>query len=217
MPRKGKGGKRRFRRKKQLSFKKPLMAPKHFCKLRYQTNVSINPGAAGTAAVHTFRANGLYDPDLTGVGHQPRGFDQIMSLYDHYVVLGSKISVTFANTNASVYNKLVGITLQDDGTTSTDVNDYMERSYVSSGMLSATGSQHVITRSLNCSVKRFLGRSSVLSDPQLKGGASSNPTEEAIFHVFGATMQSVDGQVIDCSVIIDYLVAFIEPRDVSQS
>ena len=42
-----------------------------------------------------FVANGAFDPNLTGVGHQPRGFDQFMAGYETFTVTGSKISVNF--------------------------------------------------------------------------------------------------------------------------
>ena len=36
--------------------------------------------------------NGLFDPDITGFGHQPMGFDQLCpTLYQSYVVTGCKM------------------------------------------------------------------------------------------------------------------------------
>ena len=61
-------------------------------KLRYCTQVSI-PGGAGHGS-YQFRANSLYDPDLSGVGHQPMGFDEMSARYLHYQVLGSRIKVS---------------------------------------------------------------------------------------------------------------------------
>lgn len=37
--------------------------------------IDLNPGALGSNAPYTFSANGLYDPNITGSGHQPIGFD----------------------------------------------------------------------------------------------------------------------------------------------
>ena len=41
------------------------------------------------------RANDLRDPEVALGGHQPRGFDDFMNIYDKFTVTGSKISASF--------------------------------------------------------------------------------------------------------------------------
>ena len=50
---------------------------------------------------HVFSANSLYDPDTTGTGHQPRGFDQLSALYKMYRVHTAEFLFTVVNTGAS--------------------------------------------------------------------------------------------------------------------
>lgn len=50
---------------------------------------------AGVSAKHIMRCNSVYDPDKTGVGHQPMWHDLIASVYRKYRVISSKIKVTF--------------------------------------------------------------------------------------------------------------------------
>lgn len=45
-------------------------------------------------ASQDFALGGLYDPDVTGAGHQPYGFDQLMALYARYKVLAVTVSIT---------------------------------------------------------------------------------------------------------------------------
>ena len=40
--------------------------------------------------------NSLFDPNRTGTGHQPYGFDQLSTFYNRYYVTGSKMTVTFS-------------------------------------------------------------------------------------------------------------------------
>lgn len=66
--------------------------------LRYiQTGLNLD-AAASIPAKYYFRANDLFDPDYTGTGHQPMGFDQWMTLYNKFTVTSSKIKVVFNNT-----------------------------------------------------------------------------------------------------------------------
>lgn len=45
----------------------------------------------------TWRANSIFDPDETGTGHQPNGFDQMAALYEKYIVLGSSMTIWVAD------------------------------------------------------------------------------------------------------------------------
>ncbi len=60
--------------------------------LAYADYFSINP-TTGAPATYVFSCNGLYDPNITGTGHQPHGFDQLMQNYKNYQVLSSSIEV----------------------------------------------------------------------------------------------------------------------------
>jgi hypothetical protein len=50
-------------------------------------------GIAGTA--QKFNLNSMYDPDSTGVGHQPYGFDQLMAIYNRFKVHRVEIALQF--------------------------------------------------------------------------------------------------------------------------
>lgn len=58
---------------------------------------------AGAVTDQNFRANSLFDPDRTGTGHQPRGFDQLSAIYNRYRVDSLKWEVRFTASSAG-YN-----------------------------------------------------------------------------------------------------------------
>uniref|UniRef100_UPI004047BAAF hypothetical protein n=1 Tax=Flavobacterium sp. TaxID=239 RepID=UPI004047BAAF len=94
-------------------------------KLRYCTFLDLT-AAGGTVAGNTFAANGIFDPDITGVGHQPLYRDNFAAIYDQYAVLGSKIKVTFLSSAAAL-GHYVGITGDDDATASNNLETLMEQ------------------------------------------------------------------------------------------
>jgi len=59
---------------------------------RYVQSNVLN-AATGSLGIYQFRVNSLFDPDLTGTGHQPYGFDQFKTYYATYLVVKSQITV----------------------------------------------------------------------------------------------------------------------------
>lgn len=75
------------------------LAPQASIKLRYedlQFDLSTEIGNVYFNH-HVFTGNKPYDPDYTGVGVQPYGYDQMMNadMYRRYYCMGSKITVRF--------------------------------------------------------------------------------------------------------------------------
>lgn len=77
----------------------------------FQMNMSL-----GGVANQNFRLNSVFDPDLSGVGHQPRFFDQISPLYFYYTVVGATAECIIGPAPAD--NALVLTYLDGSGGTS---------------------------------------------------------------------------------------------------
>ncbi len=87
--------------------------------LKY-TNFHLNSVTDIPAAgyfVFNYAGNGLFDPDITGVGGQPRGFDQLAALYRRYYVIKSNIEVSFAPDADSVAGLFCGVIPQASSAT----------------------------------------------------------------------------------------------------
>lgn len=206
--------KRRYRKKSYPLMRSPV-AKKMITKLRYNDGFSVDPPSGGISRF-VLSCNGLYDPDVSGTGHQPRGFDQIMPLYDHYVVVGAEIRCMFVNASSAINDQnIVGIALKDTPTQSVLLNDYLETGYVRSKMCSSQDTPVTIT--YKCNPNKFLGRSKPLSDPDLKGSALANPVEQAYFHGFAGSAIAGDGGLVQVNFTVDYIVVFIEPKNPAQS
>lgn len=210
------GGRRTYRRKNnQMVIRKSPMPLRFATKLRYVENFTIDPPATGIAGSYVFDAGGLYDPNITGTGHQPRGWDQLIAMYDHAVVIGSTCTATLTHNSGTNVNEICGMSLRDGQTVDADPNDYLEGGTVRSGHLTTQHPTKIFK--LGYSPKKFLGISKPMASQQLKNSVNSNPTESAYYHIFSAGLNSTNPSEIDVTVVIDYLVVFIEPKDVAQS
>lgn len=178
--------------------------------LRYTQKVSLSSAAAATGH-QVFSANGLYDPDITGSGHQPRGFDQMMELYDHYQVIGAQCKVMFESiTSPSV----CGIALRDTNAVTTNYLDYLEANPANTTftMVTQQNPQHL---TLKYSQKGFFGTGD-LGYPY-RGSAAANPGEQGFFQLFVTDIDDLASETIKALVVIDYIVVFTEPKQPSQS
>lgn len=63
--------------------------------LKYYQQIPYS--AISTPQVYYFRGNSIYDPDYTGTGAQPVGFDQLSVFYSRYNVVGSRIEIKIIN------------------------------------------------------------------------------------------------------------------------
>lgn len=186
--------------------------------LKYSTEVQLNPGVLAPA-VFVLRGNDLYDPEAGVGGHQPRGFDELISMYDHFVVLGSKITATFSPTaNNSSPNLRICLSPQDTSTSLSTMNDYLESGSAKFlAMTNAKNGQAPRSLTMQAGTGKFLGRTSVLSDPQLKGSVSSSPQEQFYWHVGAQGYQSEDAAAVDVQIQMEYIVIFLEPKTPGQS
>ncbi len=73
--------------------------------IRYCDEIALSPGAA--YGQYTYRGNSCFDPDETGVGHQPLYYDQYSAVYSKYKVISSRCRVTAANYNATASASIV--------------------------------------------------------------------------------------------------------------
>jgi hypothetical protein len=196
----------------------PLPARLH-ARLKYvSSGVALSAGV--TPGVHVFSANGLYDPDITGTGHQPRGFDQLIALYDHYVVLKSKCKVEFSAPTSNTL-QVVGVEVQATSTAQSDYIDYTEQPqctfslgpyFASSGAIDSP-KVHEIT----WDAKKFMGIPDPITATKLQGSVSANPADGAFFHVFNQSYEGSVSATIGMLTSIEYDVVFIEPVPVASS
>lgn len=159
------------------------MPSQMFTTVRYVEAFALNPGA-GTNAQYVFSANGLYDPNITGIGHQPRGFDEIMKFYNNYCVNGSKITVQCATsaTATAVENIVVSVFPSiTSAATVTNIWDAIEPK--GCRYLTFTPGATVTTSKPNFQVNNYVNINRWLAqdtndDNTVKGDVSSNPSTQ---------------------------------------
>lgn len=164
---------------------------------------------------YVFSGNGLYDPDNTGAGHQPRGFDQLMALYDHFYVTASKITVWFHSLETVSGDEMMVFVLPSDANTVAAANtDVLEHDNVKLALigLENTGALRAKLEH-QCTTKSQI---STLDYSIIRGTASANPTESWYWHI-GAIGNGSSTLNMVAYVRIEYDSVFSEPKMPGQS
>lgn len=187
--------------------------------LRYADVIDV--GTFGTSVVgYDFTANGLFDPDITGTGHQPMGFDQMMSFFRHYTVIGSKIIVSPQKygDDAGV-TSWVAVTVQRGGSGLTSWSRLLENgncvmSPLGSGADNAGPLPGILQNSVN--VGAFQGVPDPMDDDTLKGDSGSNPATLISYAINFYASATTTGHGL-ATIVVEYDAVFTEPLQMAQS
>lgn len=196
-----------------LGFPKKMMVTH-----RYAHVGTTATGVSGALAVLNFRANSMFDPDQTFLGHQPMYFDQMSALYNHWVVIGSKITITMSQMGSGATDRfpsVVGIYLNDDTVTPGNTVAILENSFTRRSAFTMNAGD---TKTITCkySAKKVFG-GSILGNPNLQGTATTNPAEESFFTLFMDSTSGVTTVNFQYVVRIDYIAIWTELKDLNLS
>lgn len=175
-------------------------------KMRYCATKTLNP-TLGVADHVLFRANGIFDPDQTGVGHQPYGHDTYQSIYNHYLVESATIVIT-PTENA---DGMIGCGLTDDTTVQANFDTIKEVKGTAMKAMGANGTP--------MNVVQYYNRNQIYNPHQEDGYAvfGQDPNELTYFHVWATAKDSTSSDTFTVNVSITYTVSMWELKDLGQS
>lgn len=195
--------------RQDFGFPERLKTKLHYC------DVVQLAASAGNPGIYQFRMNSLFDPDYTGVGHQPQWFDQLSAVYNFYKVLGSKITVTF------VPNQVGDIEINDKGpyivgiTTVSESASFSAATYgalledgnsVNGIIVDKQGGNNAKTLSNTYSPMRDLGLDP--NSSELRVSTGGNPGYVFYANLWCLDMTEAASQDVVCKVEIEFMCEF---------
>lgn len=188
----------------------------YWCKLVYTESLS----SAKEQQQYQYAINDLYDPNVTGTGHQGMYFDQLMAVYQRFTVIGAKVELRFATPTNDVK-----IVMRPASISTPDSADL-------TGVTTSEARPNAITR-LNCpngsgvymkgyySIHKVWGvsRSKILDEDAYTGTSSSSPNSKTYINIVSAPMDATSGLTnsMPYNVRITYYARFFDRRIVNLS
>ena len=144
--------------------------------------------SVGIPAVYQFNASGLFDPNRTGTGHQPMNYDQLMVLYEDYIVTECEYKVVFRQSDNNP--ALIGVTVSDATTVATDTKVLIENGQCQWDQIRGTVETPVhrtMKGKIDIAKCHGVTRSQLLGDAEFRGTVGANPVDMIILNVFAAS------------------------------
>jgi hypothetical protein len=194
--------------------------------LTYSDLAALGPSTGENLGTQVWSCGGLYDPDITGSGHQPLGFDQWMAFYNHYVVLSCRIEVSgfvqgVSQSDYTLGTVMIGVIPTGSSTAVTTADLFYELPYGAVGVAGTAGGMKpdVITNHLHIPEWFGVTETEFIADDTHRGNSASNPSEDSFFEVGANRVAYSDASSIVCMTRtrLIYEVVFLERKELSQS
>lgn len=201
-----------------------LMPPTKTVTLRYVNTFICHPPETPVKSFYvlrTLRANGPWDPDVTGGGYSCKGYRLYGQYYNHCTCLASRLQLkVFAAGTEGIQPQTVVLKTDDDGSYfgRGDWRFWLVDSDVRSVQIRGghwPSEVPVAKMSVGFNASRFFGVPDVRSAQRDYGGAiESNPNDQAFWNIaIGST--DLASAPPDCTLVVvaDYVCYFTERKD----
>lgn len=173
------------------------------------TSLSSGNGLLGTQ--QAFRLNSVYDPDYTGAGHQPYGFDQMSPLYNNYRVDKVKFELVFTTPGGGSDMLCVATVAPNtsSGLTGGALYTVQERPDGIWGVCSSSGDRRCVLRGdFDLHTVCGVPKSKYISEDNFSAAVTTNPNQVALLSVNAGCVDGTNAESIQCMLVITYDVVF---------
>lgn len=210
-------------RKSRVSYTVSRTSPlpdRSFTKLRYSSLSALTYAGFAVPASAQIRINSLFDPDLTGAGHQPLAFDEYSAIYNRYRVYGMKWKITFSNRDTT-YQAEVAIQARPNVATHSNMDTIYEAPYTNRkatlGIEGSGQAVRVLSGYTSVSKIRGVNKSVVKNDDQYSALITANPAITPALTLYMQNTSTTTAITVAYRVELEYFCEFYDRRLLTQS
>lgn len=178
-------------------------------KMKYAEDVFTN-----ASGLFTFNLNSVFDPNRTGGGHQPYGYDQFATLYNRYRVISCSWRVTAPSSTGTVQLGCIPTNEPIVPATFAELKENPRTKYV----IQHVGGNVQLNKGRSY-IPSLVGRTKAqyMADDRYQATTLTDPSELAVLNIMAANNGGVglNGQVLN--VLLEYTVEFFDVKPLAQS
>lgn len=189
------------------------------CTHRYVDNSGTLTGALGIFT-YVWSLNSLFDPNVTGVGHQVLGFDQMKLMYAHYTVTRARATVTYQNLiSAGQVATVCHPHLQASSGGTVNYVTSIENgnaAYKLTLPYTSNGCPSVQSFSFDVEMDKFFGKK-IIDEDDYRGTPSAGPSEQCYLSCDGQNIiqATADNHTHCIMIVIEYDTIWSEPLELA--
>lgn len=206
-------GRKSYGRRKQVTNVNRSLTPfaaRYITKMKY-SQIALFSLTNGYSQV--MNLNSVFDPDRSGVGHQPYGFDQLSPIYNRYRVIAcSYVINAYSGSDPIRFGVLPSNEIPPIG----DMNELCENPRSRWTIQLPNGSTQTVKGSV--SIPSLCGRtkSQYMADDRYQALCTANPQELALLSIYAQSLAGVNVNV-NVTITLNYTVEFFDPHPIDQS
>lgn len=211
------GGARRWRKRQTTTLVNTSLRPipaRYITKMKYAEALSISTPGLGA---YKWNLNSLWDPNRTGIGHQPYGFDQLAGLYSRYRVIACKYVLTAVSDSANI--SFACLPSNEAAPPISNVSEARENPRAKFATQNPGGTLKVLKG--NVYLPALVGRTKTqyMADERYQAQVTASPTEVAVLNVYGQGLNDdpVFNPNITYNILLEYTVEFFDVISQEQS
>lgn len=155
-------------------------------KHKYATSVQSST-AGGSVATYLFNLNSMWDPDRTGVGHQPYGRDTYVTLYNRYRVIGCSYRIAVIPSDPAVVTQVAVVPSNSASIVYTDVATAREQPRCKYIIQQPGAPQKYVSGYV--SIPSLMGRTRAqyMADDNYQSQTGTSPSELALLNILAGS------------------------------
>lgn len=195
-------------------------AQRYITKMKYAEQLKVTGPGGGGLATFRFNLNSIFDPNRTGIGHQPYGHDTMQSIYNRYRVIKCSYVISAYNSasDGDAYSIVAALPANEQVNLIGGVAEAQENPRCK-----------FITQAPNAGLKVLRGtvylpslmgrsKSQYMADDRYQAVYGSDPSELGILNIYAGTL---DGEVatntMSLNVVLTYTVESFDVKNLIQS
>lgn len=205
---------RRGRRTLNVNRALQPIAQRTIVKMKYSEIYA--PTASAGQAVWRLNLNSIFDPNRTGVGHQPYGRDTFATLYNRYRVISCHyVASAYSLTQTAI--QLAALPANEEFVAAT-VSEYRENPRCKYALWTPGSGAKMLKGTVN--IPSLVGRNKAqyMADDRYQSDMGSSPAELAVLNLSAENLQeSITDPSVIWNVTLVYTVECFDAKNLSQS